>query len=63
MSVLSATERIARAHKAQIAWGALSAADRAAALSRLRRQIAADREQLVDAIVADTGKPALDALG
>jgi len=63
MSVLSATERIARAHKAQTAWGAMSAANRARALARLRRQIAADREQLVHAIVADTGKPALDALG
>lgn len=63
MKALSADERIKRARSAQIAWGATTMKDRVRALARLRRQIALDRESFVDAIVADTGKPALDALG
>jgi 4,4'-diapolycopenoate synthase len=63
MSHLSADEQIARARSAQIAWAAIRMRDRVRALARLRRQIAIDRDSLVDAIVADTGKPALDALG
>ncbi|MBS1801868.1 MAG: aldehyde dehydrogenase family protein [Acidobacteria bacterium] len=63
MSPISAGERIARARTAQIAWTSISMRERTHALARLRKQIAADREQLVDVIVSDTGKPALDALG
>jgi acyl-CoA reductase-like NAD-dependent aldehyde dehydrogenase/uncharacterized protein (DUF2141 family) len=63
MNRLSANERITRARASQIAWGATSINDRARALARFRKQIAAHREQLVQAIVSDTGKPALDALG
>jgi len=63
MKAVSADERIKRARSAQIAWGATTMKDRVRALARMRRQIAADRESLVDAIVADTAKPALDALG
>lgn len=63
MKGLSADERIRRARSAQIAWGATSMRDRARALARLRQQIALDHEAMVEAVVADTGKPALDALG
>ena len=63
MNGLSADERVRRARSAQIAWGATAIGNRVRALARLRRQIAADRESIVEAIVADTGKPALDALG
>ena len=63
MKGLSADERIRRARSAQIAWGATSIRDRARALARLRQQIALDHEAIVEAVVADTGKPALDALG
>jgi len=63
MKGLSAHERIAQARKAQIAWASTTAKDRVRALMRLRKQVAHDRELLVDAIVSDTGKPPLDALG
>jgi acyl-CoA reductase-like NAD-dependent aldehyde dehydrogenase/uncharacterized protein (DUF2141 family) len=63
MSGSSAGEPISRARAAQIRWAAVGVGDRVGALKRLRKQIAADRELLVDAIVSDTGKPALDALG
>ena len=63
MIAFSADEQITRARSAQIAWGATRIRDRVRSLARLRKQIAIDRNLLVDAIVADTGKPALDALG
>ena len=63
MTLLSADEHIARARAAQISWVSAKVADRVRALRRLRKQVAADREMLVDAIVSDTGKPPLDALG
>ena len=63
MSLLSAREKIANARLAQAAWASRSMSERISALRRFRRRIARDRELLVDAIVADTGKPALDALG
>ena len=63
MSVLTARESIDRGRAAQIGWAETSPADRARVLTRLRHELAANREQLVSAIVNDTGKPALDALG
>ena len=63
MNGFSAGELISRALAAQIRWAAAGVGDRVSALKRLRKQIAADRDLLVDAIVSDTGKPALDALG
>ena len=63
MTVLSACERVARARVAQREWASKGMKNRVHALRRLRKQIVADREPLVDAIVSDTGKPALDALG
>lgn len=62
MNVLAAREVVGRARAAQTAWAGRSPRERAGALAGLRRQIAVDRELLVEAIVADTGKPALDAL-
>jgi len=63
MNGLSADERIARARAAQSLWASSGRKNRIRALMGLRKQIAEDRELLVDAIVGDTGKPALDALG
>ncbi|WP_109489256.1 aldehyde dehydrogenase family protein [Occallatibacter savannae] len=63
MSAQSADERITRARSAQIAWARTGMRDRVRELARLRKQIALDRESIVEAIVADTGKPPLDALG
>lgn len=63
MKALSADERITRARSAQTAWAEIGMRERVRALTRLREQIALDRESIVDAIVSDTGKPALDALG
>jgi acyl-CoA reductase-like NAD-dependent aldehyde dehydrogenase/uncharacterized protein (DUF2141 family) len=62
MNGLSANERLDRARAAQTEWANLRLSERPRTLARLRRQIAADREHFVNAIVADTGKPALDAL-
>jgi acyl-CoA reductase-like NAD-dependent aldehyde dehydrogenase/uncharacterized protein (DUF2141 family) len=63
MTTTSANEIIRRAHEAQVAWASSKAPERVRAMARLRKQVAADRELLVEAIIADTGKPALDALG
>ena len=63
MSDSSASELIRRARAAQSRWAAVGVGECVQALTRLRKQIAADRELLVDAIVSDTGKPRLDALG
>jgi acyl-CoA reductase-like NAD-dependent aldehyde dehydrogenase/uncharacterized protein (DUF2141 family) len=62
MNAIAAEEIIKRGRAAQRSWGALSVRARAKALSELRRQIAGERERIVDAIVNDTGKPHLDAL-
>ena len=62
MNPASAMQLVDRARAAQAVWASSKFGDRVSALARLRRQIAVDRESLVDAIVSDTGKPALDAL-
>jgi acyl-CoA reductase-like NAD-dependent aldehyde dehydrogenase/uncharacterized protein (DUF2141 family) len=62
MNAVLAEERMRRARSAWQSWSALSAAKRASALAPLRRQIAAHLDRIVDALVHDTGKPALDAL-
>ena len=63
MTLISPAERFERARAAQVDWAKRRPSDRKDALERLRKQTAANRSLLVDAIVADTGKPALDALG
>jgi acyl-CoA reductase-like NAD-dependent aldehyde dehydrogenase/uncharacterized protein (DUF2141 family) len=62
MSLTSAAERMQKARGGQQVWAAMKPRDRVHTLTRFRRQIAAQRQSLVDAIIADTGKPALDAL-
>jgi acyl-CoA reductase-like NAD-dependent aldehyde dehydrogenase/uncharacterized protein (DUF2141 family) len=59
----SASDSLHRAREAQKNWAATPLSERVRFLARLRKQVAADRELLVEAIMADTGKPALDALG
>ena len=63
MKSLPARERIMRARNAQTEWALIRMKDRIRILACFRKQLAADRDMLVEAIVADTGKPALDALG
>lgn len=63
MTTAPATEILLHARHAQSAWKGMRISERVRALARLRKQIAVDRELLIDAIVADIGKPALDALG
>ena len=53
---------VERARKAQPAWAALSYADRGRYLERAARQLAARQDEFVAAIVAETGKPELEAL-
>lgn len=59
----SAIEIFRRARESQATWAARPMADRIRVLTRLRKQLASDRELLVEAVMTDTGKPALDALG
>jgi acyl-CoA reductase-like NAD-dependent aldehyde dehydrogenase len=53
---------VERARKAQPAWAALSFSDRGRYLERAARQLAAHQDEFVAAIVAETGKPELEAL-
>lgn len=62
MTRRSAEERICRARTAFANWSCLPESERRVALARLRRAIVARQDHIVDALVADTGKPPLDAL-
>jgi acyl-CoA reductase-like NAD-dependent aldehyde dehydrogenase len=53
---------VLRARAAQQGWGALDAADRADRLSALRREVGRRAEEIVDRILAETGKPEEEAL-
>ena len=53
---------VERARKAQPAWAALSFKERARFLERAARQLAARQHEFVAAIVAETGKPEMEAL-
>src|SRR5262245_21815981 len=53
---------VERARKSQPAWAALSFAERGRYLERAARQLAARQDEFVAAIVAETGKPELEAL-
>ncbi len=51
-----------RARAAQTAWAQMPMAARTRILHRLRREIAARRDQIVETLCHETGKPPLDAL-
>jgi acyl-CoA reductase-like NAD-dependent aldehyde dehydrogenase len=53
---------IARARVAQAAWGCIPLAERCARLRDLRYRIMASRDTLADAVVAESGKPRVEAL-
>jgi acyl-CoA reductase-like NAD-dependent aldehyde dehydrogenase len=53
---------VERARKAQPAWAALSFAERGRFLERAARELAARQDEFVAEIVAETGKPELEAL-
>lgn len=59
---VSAEERIRRSRTAFAKWWGLPQSERRRALARLRREVVAQQDRVVDALVADTGKPPLDAL-
>lgn len=54
---------IARARRAQAAWGVLPIAERVRRLLRFRDALVDRAEELVDILVKECGKPATDALG
>jgi acyl-CoA reductase-like NAD-dependent aldehyde dehydrogenase len=62
MNGMTPEERVKRARSAQVQWARKDIASRRDALRRLRRSIAEQREQIVNRICEDTGKPPLDAL-
>lgn len=58
-----ADEVMSRARQAYSAWSRIELAERLRSMRALRRAITAQSEEIVANIVADTGKPPLDALG
>ncbi|HEU0051603.1 MAG TPA: aldehyde dehydrogenase family protein [Longimicrobium sp.] len=54
---------VARAREAQRAWGALPVKARARLMKRLRGVIIRRMDDIIDVIRAETGKPAIEALG
>lgn len=55
--------RVDRAREAQVAWGALTVRERARKLRALRGVVVRRLDEIVDVIRAETGKPAVEALG
>jgi acyl-CoA reductase-like NAD-dependent aldehyde dehydrogenase len=53
---------VARAHQAQVAWGALAVRERCAALSAFRKKIAQNADVLAHAVSSENGKPLQEAL-
>jgi succinate-semialdehyde dehydrogenase/glutarate-semialdehyde dehydrogenase len=53
---------VAKARKAQPAWGALSIEERVQHLLKLREVILASQDQVVETVIRETGKPLQDAL-
>lgn len=53
---------VERARAAQTAWAAVPTAKRCAQLAKLRERMVASRDALADAIVAESGKPRVEAL-
>jgi acyl-CoA reductase-like NAD-dependent aldehyde dehydrogenase len=59
----AAVQRIVdQARAAQVAWAAVPAARRCAHFAKLREQMLASRDALVDTVVAESGKPRVEAL-
>src|SRR5688572_17442266 len=54
---------VARARAAQVSWGSLPVADRARKVAAFRDELLARAEEVIDAIVAETGKTRPEALG
>jgi acyl-CoA reductase-like NAD-dependent aldehyde dehydrogenase len=54
---------VARAREAQRAWGALTVRQRARHLKRLRGAVIRRMDDIINVIRAETGKPAIEALG
>ena len=54
---------VARARQAQRSWGALSVAERARRVRALKDELVARAEEVIDAIVAESGKTRPEALG
>ena len=52
-----------RARRAQVEWGALSHRERARRMKAVRGALVRRMDEVIDVIRADTGKPALEALG
>ena len=59
---MTVNDRMRRARAAQASWAVLKVKERCSAIAKLRTAIARRRQEIVDAIRADTGKTALDAL-
>src|SRR6201984_268511 len=53
---------VARARTAQAAWGRIPVNERCAQLGDLRDRIMGSRDALADAVVAESGKPRVEAL-
>src|SRR4051812_39577800 len=53
---------VARARAAFAEWGATPAAERAAALARVRRQVVRSTDRIVEVVTAETGKLAADVV-
>ena len=55
-------DAVARARKAQVAWGALSVKERCAALRAFRVQVAQHADEIARAVSSENGKPVQEAL-
>ncbi|TVR59611.1 MAG: aldehyde dehydrogenase family protein, partial [Gemmatimonadales bacterium] len=53
---------VVRARRAQVAWGAMDPRERVRLLAGLRERIARKSDAIADRIVAETGKPEVEAL-
>lgn len=62
MNSMTAVDRARQARVAQFAWARRSVAARCSAIGRMRARVAEHIDDIVQVIVRDTGKPALDAL-
>jgi acyl-CoA reductase-like NAD-dependent aldehyde dehydrogenase len=56
-------DALRRAREAQGAWGALSVGERARYMRGVRRALVRRMDEVIDTIRAETGKPAMEALG
>ena len=54
---------VAKAKKAQVAWAALPAKERAKLMKKARREFVRDKDKIKAALEAETGKPPFDVIG